>query len=193
MSQIIDLGMRSCSSVVAASGEASFEFALIRSIQKETGHRSCSWPDGDGNDVVQSILNPESVLDENAPVRLGQRHTGAQFATQNLVFLPQEIVYQGQIAAEKLLNLGDQRIGRILGAAVPRRHHTAVGERREFKRVLRFILKTDEFLHPSGSSLIANKIFGFAEMDMTKGDGSATSCVKNLPKVRKTVTTIWFL
>jgi hypothetical protein len=45
MSQIIDLRIGSCSPVATASGEASFEFELIRPFQKETDHRLCSWQD----------------------------------------------------------------------------------------------------------------------------------------------------
>jgi len=108
---------------------------------------------GDGNDFGQSILNPQAVLHQNAPVRLGQRHPDAQFAPQNPVLLPQVIVFQGQIAAEKLLDLCDQRIGRILGTTVHRREHTGVGQRGEFKScssILRFLLGADEFLHPTG-------------------------------------------
>ncbi|HUD82433.1 MAG TPA: hypothetical protein VMQ67_02975 [Candidatus Saccharimonadales bacterium] len=44
MSQIIDLRMGSCSPVATASGEASFEFSLIRPFQKKD-HRLCSWQD----------------------------------------------------------------------------------------------------------------------------------------------------
>jgi hypothetical protein len=40
-------------------------------------------------------------------------HAGAsaQLAAQNLVLLPQVIMFQGQVAAEQLLNFRDQRVG----------------------------------------------------------------------------------
>jgi len=44
-------------------------------------------------------------------IRLGQRHSFAQLAPQNLIFLTEEIILLGQIVAEKLLDLGGERSG----------------------------------------------------------------------------------
>ena len=57
------------------------------------------WP-GDGNDLSQSIFDGQAVLHQNTPVGFGERHAGAEFAAEDFVFLPQEVVFQGQIAAE---------------------------------------------------------------------------------------------
>ena len=65
----------------------------------------------DGYDFPQPILDGHAVTNQGAAVRLGQRHPFAQLAAQNLVFLAQEIILLGQILAEELVDLGDERSG----------------------------------------------------------------------------------
>ena len=48
---------------------------------------------GDGNDLPESIPDPQAILDEDPSVRLGQRHAGAQLPAQDLVLLPQIVVF----------------------------------------------------------------------------------------------------
>jgi hypothetical protein len=88
---------------------------------------------GDGNDVSQTSLNSQAVFHENAPVRFRQGHSGAEFASQDLVLLPQVIIFQSEVMAKKLVHLCDQRIGRIPRTAVHQRQHNASGGPGEFK------------------------------------------------------------
>ena len=62
----------------------------------------------DGNHCPQPILDGHAVADQGAAVRFGQRHSFAQLAAQNLIFLTEEIILLGQIVAEKLLDPGDE-------------------------------------------------------------------------------------
>ena len=48
---------------------------------------------GDGNDLPESIPDPQAILEEDPSVRLGQRHAGAQLPAQDLVLLPQIVVF----------------------------------------------------------------------------------------------------
>jgi hypothetical protein len=88
---------------------------------------------GDGYDVTQTSLNFQAVFHQNAPVHLGQGHSGAELAAQYLVLLPQVIIFQGEVMVEKLVHLCDQRIGRIPRIAVHRRQHNGAGGPGEFK------------------------------------------------------------
>jgi hypothetical protein len=42
---------------------------------------------GYGNDLAQSIPDPQAVFDQHTSIRLGQRHSGTQFAAQDFVLL----------------------------------------------------------------------------------------------------------
>jgi hypothetical protein len=68
----------------------------------------------DGNDLPQPIFDRHGVVDQGAAIRLGQRHSFAQLAAQNLASLTEEIIFLGQIFAEELLNPGDERSGRAV-------------------------------------------------------------------------------
>jgi len=65
----------------------------------------------DGNDFPQPILDGHAVADRGAAIRLSQRHSFAQLAAQNLILLSEDIILLGQIVAEELLDLGDERSG----------------------------------------------------------------------------------
>ena len=82
------------------------------------------------------------VLDQNPPVGFGERHAGAEFALEDFVFLPQEVVFPNQIMAEKLVNLGNQGVGRNLGVVTHRRDSIAASNKpRESKRARRFVMR----------------------------------------------------
>jgi hypothetical protein len=88
----------------------------------------------------------------NAPLRLGQGHPAAQLAAQNLVFLAQAIVFQGQDAAEKLLDPGYQWVGvaefrelRFIATAYWCRPTARIQMRPPIRG-----MKADKFLHPTG-------------------------------------------
>jgi hypothetical protein len=68
----------------------------------------------DGNDVPQPIFDRHGVADQGAAIRLGQRHSFAQLAAQNLASLTEEIIFLGQIFAEELSDPGDERSGRAV-------------------------------------------------------------------------------
>ena len=54
---------------------------------------------GNGHDLAESIFDPQSVFDQDTPVRFGQRHAGTQLSTQDSILLAQVIILQNQVAA----------------------------------------------------------------------------------------------
>jgi hypothetical protein len=67
---------------------------------------------GDGNDLDEPSLGGQAVMDPNQPVGFGERYAVGEFASEDSIFLTQEVVFQSEVTAEKLLNFGDQWVGR---------------------------------------------------------------------------------
>src|SRR6266404_833659 len=106
---------------------------------------------GDGNDLRKPSLDGQAKLDENQPVGFGEGHAGGEFAAEDSVFLAEKIILQSEVAAEKLLNFGDQGVGRNLGAGAHRGDSIAASAiRANSKAILPSVIAADEFLHRTG-------------------------------------------
>src|SRR6266404_2189793 len=106
---------------------------------------------GDGNDLGKPSLDGQAKLDENQPVGFGEGHAGGEFAAEDSVFLAQKIILQSEVAAEKLVNFGDQGVGRNLGAGAHRLDSIAASAiRANSKGILPSVIGADEFLHRTG-------------------------------------------
>src|SRR5216684_4025317 len=108
---------------------------------------------GDGNDLRKPSLDGQAKLDENQRVGSGGGHAGGEFAAEDSVFLPQKIILQSEVAAEKLVNFGDQGVGRNLGAGAHRGDSIAASAiRTNSKGILPSVIGPDEFLHRTGTN-----------------------------------------
>src|SRR5713226_9269304 len=103
---------------------------------------------GDGNDLRKPSLDGQAKLDENQPVGFGEGHAGGEFAAEDSVFLAQKIILQSEVAAEKLVNFGDQGVGRNLDAGAHRGDSIAASAiRANSKGILPSVIGADEFVH----------------------------------------------
>jgi hypothetical protein len=48
---------------------------------------------GDGHHLAESVFDPQSVLDQDTPVRFGQRDSGTQLSAQDSILLAQIIIF----------------------------------------------------------------------------------------------------
>ncbi len=70
------------------------------SAGSSAGSKPVLFPADYGNDFPQPILDGHAVSDQSTAVCLGQRHSFARLAAQDLIFLMEEIVLPGQIVAD---------------------------------------------------------------------------------------------
>src|SRR6266481_714380 len=116
---------------------------------------------GDGNDLRKPSLDGQAKLDENQPVGFGEGHAGGEFAAEDSVFLAEKIILQSEVAAEKLVNFGDQGVGRNLGAGAHRGDSIAASAiRANSKGILPSVIAADEFLHRKGEDC-GREVFSF--------------------------------
>ena len=101
--------------------------------------------------IDQPLPDGPAVADQRATVSIGQRQPLAQFAAEDPAFLPQEVILVGEVFAERLLDSGDQRNGRVDETrlhSLEDTQPTPGPHQKEEKN--RRVWRTDEYLHGTG-------------------------------------------